>query len=315
MSVPFVVHGPSGDGRRKDKRKPGEQPSDPDAKPQPDEKPKSGAVPVEAPVLDPAPGSPPVWEVPFPVVLPDIVVTPGPSVTPKPDTPPKPGTDPGTSPGTNPGTGPGTNPGTGPGTDPGPGTQPPGPPKPPKPKPSAGASVTIRPPSHKYAPPSPKQKEGKVNVRRKYRFAFVAVNLATESLDFVDSVFKGLPTRLQRKCSARDYTCKLEVLYEEWEYIDLGQAVEAFLNNQIEDFAYAALGKVAGKATVGLNVTTGLGKAINAGQDAAADAEQEAKAAGEEYDEEINVDNPLPEMVYDSATGKVRWIWPMLGIN
>ena len=120
---------------------------------------------------------------------------------------------------------------------------------------------------------------------------------------------------MQRKCSARDYTCKLEVLYEEWEYIDLGQAVEAFLNNQIEDFAYAALGKVAGKATVGLNVTTGLGKAINAGQDAAADAEQEAKAAGEEYDEEINVDNPLPEMVYDSATGKVRWIWPMLGIN
>ena len=167
--------------------------------------------------------------------------------------------------------------------------------------------MTTKPPTSAPArePPRKGEKERKVFLRNKKVIgAKIAVNVVTESLDFIDSLYKGVEGLGGRKCATHDYKCKMAQLYRHWDdpRFDAASFVEAWINNQVEDFVIGSLGQVTTRGSRAADVTTGLDKAVR----------DHEKRIGEIMEEH---DNPLPELTYDPETGKWGLAWEVLGLQ
>lgn len=277
---------------------PGEEPwnDDPSPSPSPNPAPIPWAVPsvpetfppvVEVPApFQPWPGSP--WIVP---VWPDIVISPTPSPgpttrpvrpSPRPTTPPAPGPAPTPTP----------TPDT-----------PPAPTPEPTPAPG-GVGVVYRPPSAKLQRPDKNTKERKLNIRTVAGRAWIAINIVTEGLDFMNVLHGAIPKHLRCKgkwFKGKWYPCstnrKFKDIYDHFEHIDLAAAVVGYINNQAEDYIYGMMGRATGSASRNLGITTGLSRAIRGGQEA---------AVGDQPFE-------LPEIKYNPETGELGWSWGTIG--
>ena len=233
---------------------------------------------VTPPVIFPNPGTPTDPATPPRTDPGDPPAQPGTNPTPQPGTQPGPGTGPGTDPGTGPGSQPGTDPGTGGGTGP---TAPPG----------------------SRTPPRRGDKERKINVKNVvHPGVHLALNFATEGLDFIGVLFDSIPKGCRRSAGVTSnrpsMNEKLIAIYHCFEAIPLAEVITNFLNNQFEDFVYGTIGRQVGRATRNLGITTGLNRAIRAAQE---------QADGE------NPQNPNPQLVYNDETGEFGLEWELIG--
>lgn len=184
------------------------------------------------------------------------------------------------------------------GPPPPPGSQPPDqvidiPPPPPPPsfgRPNAtGRSVRYRTrPNRGRQRPKPNEKEKKLTVHSKKgtSIAWIGLNLATEVFDFIDALFNGLPdevikeTRATYDYGARgggnaDPYAKARAIWDHFDEMDWSKAINAFINNQVEDMVVGTLGVIAGSANKAGNLVTGGGGAVSGRpQGFLADAEQ-----------------------------------------
>lgn len=177
----------------------------------------------------------------------------------------------------------------------------------------AGGGYTTQPPSgfgppttRPRTPPRKNEKEGKYTVKTVGGRVWVALNFVTEAKDFVDVLWKAIPKHLRSKKIAGNpvgIPRKLEDIWENFEDINLEAAVTLFIANQIEDMVYGKLGQVTGRATGKLGVTTGLNRAVRQGQKYVAD-----DIFGE-------MDNPIPEVKFDTDTGTWNFVWEPFGID
>ena len=143
----------------------------------------------------------------------------------------------------------------------------------PLPGPGSGPAmppVVVAPPG--FAPDYPKKdKSKKVNVRNigLASGVWLAGNFVTESIDFLSAMHKALPKKLQckgKRGGRPNPVCMARAVTKHWDKLDAAKAVEGYLNNQIEDFAYGSIGRLQTKATQRLNINTGLSHALSYNQ-------------------------------------------------
>lgn len=256
-------------------------------KPRPGEQPSTRPRPVVVPV----PEVPwPVHEVkpgkgPHPIVVPPIVVSPDPTT--KPDVKPRPGQNPGNSPGSDP------DPATPPHQQPDPTTAPPG---------------GYRPPSRE---PERRPDKGRKITQRNviHPGVMIAVNVATEGLDLLGTLYASVPDACKKKHDPRPPigfapkrgltpSEKARVIYQCFDHIDIADWWANYVNNQWEDFFYGSVGRAVGQATGRLGVTTGLSRALRA-------AQENASQEGDDL-------NPLPQLEYDPETNEWSGKWDLL---
>lgn len=169
-----------------------------------------------------------------------------------------------------------------------------------------GPPTTVPPPAPTdRRPPGDRTVERKVSVRSLQGGFIVAINAATEILDFVDSMHDAIKHLSDQRCAPHDYVCKLEVIYENFDnpQFDAAAFVESWLNNQFEDWAFGRLGRAQGGASAGIGVTTGVGRGTRGGGD----------HIGDLVDDQGNPvevgPGPLPQLNYDEATGEWTLSW------
>lgn len=157
-----------------------------------------------------------------------------------------------------------------------------------------GQPPRTSPPGSRREPPGRRVKEKKLNIRNVVNpLVHVALNFATEGMDFVEAMWEAIPKELRtqpghdRKVSTKD---KFADVWEHLDQINLGEAVEKFVNNQFEDFISALGSKQVAKVSQGANITTGLDRSTRIGSD---------------YQMEAGGSAPkLPELDYDPETGE-----------
>ena len=181
------------------------------------------------------------------------------------------------------------------------------------PTPGGGLDVVQVPGGSTQLPPEPPgsgKKERKVTVRTAVGVGVhAALNVVTESFDFIDSLYKGIQEIVPREqwCSNHDYTCKLTQLYEHWDdpNFDAAKWVSAFINNQFEDAIYGRLGTLTGRATGNLGITTGLNRALGEGQ-------EQVSNLGEHVEDYEHV-GALPELTIDE--NGISFDWEVMGVS
>lgn len=125
-------------------------------------------------------------------------------------------------------------------------------------------SPPIPPKTHHLAPPPKGTKERKTT--SKWLVAGVNFfNSATEIGDFVDVLYDALPYHLKAKYGSTPYLLrsvpwklKLQIIYDNFDSIDVSSAVEGYILNEIEDRLYAAKGKLANKAAKAIGKDRGI---------------------------------------------------------
>lgn len=145
----------------------------------------------------------------------------------------------------------------------------------PSPSPGGGGTVppiTVTPPTHPPQEEKPgRGKEKKLNIRSGYAgVAFLALNFATEAHDAIEAFWRTIPARFRTKARRGAKVSHMDMLSDLYDFfgeVDWARGVENFINNQIEDYAYGQVGRVAGKASRGVGVTTGLGRAVKGRND------------------------------------------------
>ena len=171
--------------------------------------------------------------------------------------------------------------------------------------PTVRHNTTTQPP--KEEPPK-RKKERKINVRTVAGGVWAVINLFTESLDFLDVLWKSLPDDARTKMTRNNktgewynvtYADKMMDLYDSWEDIDIAAAVTNYLNNAVEDRFWATGSKGVKDLSRKANLSTGLDKALRAGNDI-------------QYDKAYQ-GNLLPELTYDRATGQFGMKWDVWG--
>ena len=184
-----------------------------------------------------------------------------------------------------------------------------------QPSPDGGLDVIQVPPGTTLPPEpaGPRKKERKITVKTAVGAGVHgALNVITESFDFIDTLYKGVQDLVPREqwCSNHDYTCKLTQLYEHWDdpNFDAAKWVSAFINNQFEDAIYGRLGTLTGRATGNLNITTGLNRALGEGQ-------EQVSNLGEHYDGEGEFEHVglLPELTIDDDG--LHLDWEIMGVE
>lgn len=149
---------------------------------------------------------------------------------------------------------------------------------PPKPQPQTATEVSIntRNPTRedlKDRTPKRREKERKVRSRAVGKL-WAFVGQITEGMDLIQVLYDAIPDgkcgKFDWKTRSGDYFTdpyeKAKAIYNCFEHINVGQALENYVNNQIEDWMYAQQGKALGKASGNLGVTTGLSRAITQNQ-------------------------------------------------
>ena len=155
---------------------------------------------------------------------------------------------------------------------------------------SPGAPGYTPPPGARY-PPRDGEYHRKLNVKNTvHPGVHVGLNIATEGLDLVRELYKGVPKKCREsagvKSSRPSVAEKMKAIWHCREQINMAVAFENLVNNEFEDWFYGRLGRLTGKATRKLNVTTGLNRALRF-------ASKQAQAELPEGD------TILPELVYD----------------
>lgn len=134
-------------------------------------------------------------------------------------------------------------------------------------------------------------KERKVRMYGKIAGTWTALNMATEGVDFLFVLHDALPKEYQAKKksgwskpAAHDAAT---AVYMNWHRIDVGKAVENYVNEWMEDMFYAGLGRAGKNLNQLTGAPTGGGRALN----------NNASEFGE--------GNPVkpPEMTLDVETG------------
>ena len=133
---------------------------------------------------------------------------------------------------------------------------------------------------------------------------WLALNMFTEGLDFLQSLWEAIPKAKRHPPWLRkpdgswdriDWNDKLRDLYEHWEEIDPASAVANFINNEIEDRFYGQLGRATGKTSQKIGHLTGLNHAIREHQ----------KRTDPTHDVDFLPQiTELPEVYYDPYTDK-----------
>lgn len=170
-------------------------------------------------------------------------------------------------------------------------------------------TVTEVPPPNTNAPPRsikvpgagrPRQRpkvEKKAKMSALGHAIWAGVNTTTEVLDFVNAMAKSIPASsghaLSPKASKMQRLRYMFTHPEAWLEIDLGMAIENYVNMQVGDYV-AAFGSGAIKnLTQQLGIATGLDGAIRR----AGDTHDEARPEG------VEAFNPVPQLDYDEETG------------
>ena len=99
-------------------------------------------------------------------------------------------------------------------------------------------------------PARAREKEQKVKVRRSVlmRLLNKAIGSVTEGLDMVDPLYYSIHARHRYWLRNPSMQIKLEVIYENFEYIDWEKAAIALAQNQIEDYIWGKIGQKQGEA-------------------------------------------------------------------
>lgn len=118
-------------------------------------------------------------------------------------------------------------------------------------------------------PTRPKWKEeGKNTVRTVGGKVWVAINMFTEGLDFLEALHSALPD----KCKAKGRPTPFEMaqaMYDCWDHLPddyMQRAIAALVSNQIEDFAYGQLGRAAQSGYRATGQATGINRALRSTQ-------------------------------------------------
>lgn len=196
-----------------------------------------------------------------------------------------------------------------------PGTGPGGPGDPP------GPIVIIRPPSGRKT--QPKKKEKKLSVRSRFNKAWIVLNAATEVFDFIDAMYKGLPEECKASASIdygeegggkADPYSKALAIYNCFDKMDWDKAINAFINNQVEDMVVGSIGMLASHANKVSGAATGGGGAVNLRPQKLADEaqkkhleEQGFKGADAQPDQ-----LPIPVVEFNPETGKWEVTIPLI---
>lgn len=173
-----------------------------------------------------------------------------------------------------------------------------------------GLDVTTGPPANPTdrQPPGPNERDWKGYTNAGPRGLRVVVNVATEAGDFINSLYAGVRDLDEGpKCHPYDYQCQMEALWEHFDDPEFNAAefIEAFLNNQFEDWFYGTLGQYIGQASRNLNILTGLNRALNTGTDAVYQFME---------DNGIEQVDLLPTLVHDATTDQWFMEWELFGI-
>lgn len=157
-------------------------------------------------------------------------------------------------------------------------------------------------------PPAKREVERKPNVRTVAGKAWGIINISTETMDFVDSVFDALPDDSPCKKAAKKSSkigvatpyAKAKAIYDCFDQIDIGNALENYVNNQVEDYVFGTMGRALGKATGNFGITTGLNRAIKS---------QQKQATGDG----LGIGDLIPQIDIDDETGEMTITVPAYG--
>lgn len=138
----------------------------------------------------------------------------------------------------------------GPGTDPGS-------------KPDPGGVVVLPPTHPPDFPNDDAEKEQKPWTQRLAHMGFVGINVVTEANDFVQAMYKGLPSQyrsLSASEAAKQPWVVLEDIWDNFEHWNSQKALEGWINNQIEDAIYGRFFGLQSKAQKRLGITAGMAR-------------------------------------------------------
>lgn len=122
--------------------------------------------------------------------------------------------------------------------------------------------------AHKIAPPGPRVKEKKSKLRSGFSLALKGAYFATEVVDFIEALYDGVyvpgynfPPALPKEFLARGLSPqeKARVLYENWDAIDVQQALLNLAANQLIDLAVGTSIGNANKFATDLGITNHQG--------------------------------------------------------
>lgn len=117
----------------------------------------------------------------------------------------------------------------------------------PRTAPSAGQLPRGRADAYTPAPPPRNTKEIKLRGRAGYGAILAVIGTVTESLDFVNALYKALPSQYRPKHRTTQ-TTRMKLVWEHLDKIALGRAFEELFWEQAEDMLYGKLGRAQARA-------------------------------------------------------------------
>lgn len=157
-------------------------------------------------------------------------------------------------------------------------------------------------------PPRKREKERKTNVRTVAGAGWGLINVVTEGVDFLNVLYDALPDDSPCKAKAKKASkinvatpyAKAKAVYDCFDQIDVGNALEGYVNNQVEDFVFGMMGQQVSKATGNFGLSTGLNRALK---------QQQEMATGDGQ----GIADLIPQLDIDDETGEVSVSIPALG--
>ena len=126
--------------------------------------------------------------------------------------------------------------------------------------------VVIVPPGLPPGNPNPdEEKEAKPWPQRLIHMGFTAINVVTETQDFLEAMHAALPKKYRsRGRNGGDVPpwVILQDIWDNWDHFDADLAVENFVNNQIEDAIYGRFFGFQSRVQRKAGVTAGLGRGV-----------------------------------------------------
>lgn len=121
---------------------------------------------------------------------------------------------------------------------------------------------TRRRPGHDFAKPPPGTKERKFigNISPRSPLGLL-VNFITESVDTINAIYKALPADIRSATFRKggyvrvSPQVKAQTIYDNFDAVDINQAIENIVLEQLEDFVYGKLGQASASASKNLGLT------------------------------------------------------------
>lgn len=133
------------------------------------------------------------------------------------------------------------------------------------PKTNANARFVVRPGQevkvNPDAPPVPRAPPQRGTKERKFKIAVGGVtakiiNIATESIDFIDALFYALPAKARRGADTPDK--KAMAIYRHYDELNMSKAIANLLVQQVQDRAYGTIGRASAEAARRAGRSTGF---------------------------------------------------------